>query len=177
MRYTVCVPILAMLFGIAPTLHAGDAIIVRSGTRKALVAFLDGNPVPRPEPGPCTVSTPHFIIHYDTIGEHATTRAYAESVSVYAEHCWQIQVDSLGWIEPPSDSGRGGDDRYDIYIRNTGADFCNTESSLVPGVDASFFVIRRSSEDWNALRAAVANEFNAALDLAAGPVLVSRLLE
>lgn len=35
-----------------------------------------------------------------------------------AEMCWQMQIDEMGWPEPPADSGLGGDDRYDIYLTN-----------------------------------------------------------
>jgi len=64
------------------------------------------------------INTAHFKIHYTLVGDDATTRAWAESTAVYAEYCWR-NCDSLGWISPPPDFNNGGDNKYDIYIRNT----------------------------------------------------------
>jgi len=94
---------------VVPALFAQD--LMKCGTPEALRAFWAGEELERPPFGQDTVSSRHFVVHFDTTGDHATTRAYAESVSVYAECSWRMQVDTLGWIEPPSD-GAGGDDRY-----------------------------------------------------------------
>lgn len=55
-----------------------------------------------------------FVVHYTLEGHDATTAQYADSVLKYAEISWNVQVVQLNWNQPPSDSGRGGDDRYDI---------------------------------------------------------------
>ncbi|HDQ99226.1 MAG TPA: hypothetical protein ENN51_02925 [candidate division WOR-3 bacterium] len=119
MKRTTLVLILAVLFGAVPALYARDYFgeLPLSGTWEALVAYWAGEAPPRPEPGPLFVYSEKFVIHFDTIGTYAVLPKYAESVSVYAEHCWRLQVDSLGWAPLPMDSGRGGDDRYDIYIK------------------------------------------------------------
>ncbi len=68
-----------------------------------------------------TIQTAHFIIHYTTSGSDAVSPAYAESVAVYAEYSWQMEVNTFGWLAPPPDYNQGGDNRYDIYIKNLGA--------------------------------------------------------
>ncbi|MBI4546679.1 MAG: T9SS type A sorting domain-containing protein [Ignavibacteriae bacterium] len=65
-----------------------------------------------------TIQTTNFIVHYTLSGTDATTQQWADSVAEYAQHCWTA-ISSLGWVTPPPDGGNGGDDRYDIYIRNT----------------------------------------------------------
>ena len=67
---------------------------------------------------PRTYETEHFIIHYTLSGDDATTERYAEVVGQVFEYAWQLQVEELGWPPPPPDDGRGGDDRYDVYIGN-----------------------------------------------------------
>lgn len=62
-----------------------------------------------------TINTTNFKIHYTLSGTDATTSAWASAV---AEYCWST-VSNLGWALPPPDGGNGGDNRYDIYIRNT----------------------------------------------------------
>ncbi|MEO0099977.1 MAG: T9SS type A sorting domain-containing protein [candidate division WOR-3 bacterium] len=89
------------------------------GTQEALRVFRMGEKIPRPPDGPKYVYSTHFIIHFDTIGTNATTRAYAESLSKYMEYSWAKQIDTLGWASPPPD-GAGPDDRYDVYIRDLG---------------------------------------------------------
>ncbi len=67
------------------------------------------------------IQTTHFIIHYTTSGSDSVSPAYAESVAVYAEYSWQMEVNTFGWLAPPPDYNQGGDNRYDIYIKNIGA--------------------------------------------------------
>jgi len=70
-----------------------------------------------PRPTNQTVfDTTHFRIHYDTTGSWAVTLAYARKVAEAAETSWEIEVDYMGFEEPPPDNGAGGDDRYDIHI-------------------------------------------------------------
>lgn len=90
----------------------------KCGTIPTLEAFLQGAKLPRPSSGPKYVYSTHFIIHFDTTGTRACTRAYAESTSKYAEYSWAKEVDTLKWASPPPDGSSGGDSRYDIYIRS-----------------------------------------------------------
>jgi len=65
-----------------------------------------------------TIDTPNFRIHYTLEGEDATTEAFARKVAETMEEVRMIQVDQMGWAAPPPDNGRGGDDRYDVYLAN-----------------------------------------------------------
>ncbi len=65
---------------------------------------------------PQTAGTAHFLIHYTLTGEDAVTLDYVEAVKEAVEKAWQVQVDLFGYGAPPPDDGRGGDDRYDVYL-------------------------------------------------------------
>jgi hypothetical protein len=62
-------------------------------------------------------NTAHFTIHYDLMGSNRVTPAYLDSVKAVVEHCWQKEVDTLGYHPPPHDSN-GPDSLYDVYIQN-----------------------------------------------------------
>lgn len=85
-------------------------------TIQMLQAFREGIKIPRPPNGPKYIYTPHFVIHFDTVGSRAVSRALAESVAIWAEYSWAKQVDTLGWDAPPPDNNHGIDNRYDIYL-------------------------------------------------------------
>jgi len=66
----------------------------------------------------------YFKIHYDITGTHAVPLLddnqngipdYVEWLGDYADSVWRTQITILGYMEPPSDGGAGGDDKYDIY--------------------------------------------------------------
>jgi hypothetical protein len=71
--------------------------------------------------------TEHFLIHYTLIGQDGVDPAdgnqnglpdYVELVAEALEFSWQTEIDQYGWAAPPSDSGKGGDDRIDVYIED-----------------------------------------------------------
>lgn len=124
------------------------------------------------------INTTNFKIHYTLSGTDATTSAWAESVAVYAEHCWST-VSNLGWALPPPDGGNGGDNRYDIYIRNTlilsppcwGATIPEASyPTPYPDGYTSWIEIHKDSiaqpfPKWARLRALVAHEFHHACQM------------
>ncbi|MGC8652837.1 MAG: MXAN_6640 family putative metalloprotease [Candidatus Kryptoniota bacterium] len=72
-----------------------------------------------------------FRIHFDTSGVNqpflvdstgqkiaGTTTAFVDSVAQICDYVYYTEVDSLGYPPPPSDSGAGGGNEYDIYIQN-----------------------------------------------------------
>jgi len=74
--------------------------------------------------------TTHFRIHYDTTGTAAVDMNYVRLIAGIAEYCWEIEVDSMGFDEPPPDDTAGGDSRYDIYITvmpGSAAGYCASE--------------------------------------------------
>ena len=173
MKRTIMVLILAALFGAVPALYAEGSTGGWCGFGEAMRAFLETR---RPsDPGPEFVYTENFVVHFDTTGERATTRAYAESVAVYAEETWRVQVDSLGRTPPPPDRGEGGDDRYDIYIIGestflTFLGYCSAEYAYPDEAHwrqtSSCILLRHDIENWDVLRDIVTQEFNVALHLA-----------
>ncbi len=68
-------------------------------------------------------------IHYDTTGPHAVdTRDtdrnglpdYIDECSAAFEHAWRVEIDTLGYLPPPSDGTDGGSSSLDVYVRNLG---------------------------------------------------------
>ena len=71
----------------------------------------------------------HFRVHFDTEGPDAVDPAdsdgnglpdYVDLAMVLADSAWQVQIDDLGYREPPRDGGRGGGDEIDIYLTDLG---------------------------------------------------------
>ncbi len=69
----------------------------------------------------------HFKLHYDTIGTNAVPTLdndasgipdFIERIALYADSSWLMQVETFGYLPPPSDGLEGGDSRYDIYFEN-----------------------------------------------------------
>ncbi|MCH7878771.1 MAG: hypothetical protein IH914_05610 [candidate division Zixibacteria bacterium] len=69
-------------------------------------------------------------LHYDVAGTHAVPGAdqdssgtpdFIERMALIADSSWTTIVTHLGYLAPPVDDGRGGDDRYDIYFQNINA--------------------------------------------------------
>jgi len=86
----------------------------------------------RPDNLPLAFGSQHFIVHYATGTGDAPYREgedinpsdgipdYINRVSEIFEHSWFVEVDSLGFAAPLPDQDRGGDNRYDVYVRNLG---------------------------------------------------------
>jgi hypothetical protein len=76
---------------------------------------------------PQTLATPHFLIHYALAGVDAVAPAdangngipdYVDAVAQALERSRTVEVEILGWLEPPSD-GRVDPESpsYDVYIQ------------------------------------------------------------
>lgn len=72
----------------------------------------------------------HFRVHYDSTGAAAPDKTdldfngvpdYIDSVLVYLEYAWDLQVNKLGYTPPLSDNGAGGGNEVDVYVDNIGA--------------------------------------------------------
>jgi hypothetical protein len=70
-----------------------------------------------------------FRIHYDLAGFNAIdpldedgngTPDYVDLTSSILDDMWVLQIDQLGYPEPPLDNGQGGGDEYDFYILELG---------------------------------------------------------
>ena len=70
-----------------------------------------------------------FRVHYDTEGPDAVDPAdadgnglpdYVDLVMTLADSAWQVQIEELGYREPPRDDGAGGGDEIDIYLTDLG---------------------------------------------------------
>lgn len=82
-----------------------------------------------------TFGGPHILVHYTLNGSHAPYQVnvdtnpadgvpdYINRVLESFEYVWDYETGTLGYNEPLTDFGRGGDDRYDVYVVNLGAGF------------------------------------------------------
>jgi len=59
----------------------------------------------------------YFRFHYTTSGGDAVTEAYANEMAGYFDDSWEMEINILGYFQPPSDNGLGGDNLYDVYIQ------------------------------------------------------------
>lgn len=133
-----------------------------------------------------------FRVHYDTVGTHTaalldiqgnpipnSADAFAESVAAIANSMAVFLRDSLGYILPPTDLGRGGGPEFDIYVANLGSMYGQTSpdssiDNLLDGgrfatfieIDNDFiFVNPPSNRGLPALRVTLAHEFFHAIQL------------
>jgi len=137
---------------------------VRCGTQDAYEALLLGECMaPRPSDGPLYVYTTNFIVHYDTVGIHACTPAYAESIAVYAEYVRSVEVGGVGFAPPPPDFA-GPDTRYDIYVQHmTGYTGLTSWGGYYPNpypTGRASYIFVLNTMTWEYLRPLVAHEFN-----------------
>jgi hypothetical protein len=71
----------------------------------------------------------HFRVHFDTTGINEPAmlnssgaripnsyRRYVDTLKFLLDSVWRAEIESFGFIPPPSDSGRGGGDEYDVYV-------------------------------------------------------------
>ncbi|MBI5475502.1 MAG: hypothetical protein HY964_02045, partial [Ignavibacteriales bacterium] len=152
-----------MYYKITLLLLLSIAVFIPSYAEDPQYAGICGTPemdtlteIAQPEGFTFSVLTTRFWIHYKTSGPDATTAAYAESVGVFAEYSWTKICDELGWLEPASDNGAGGDSRYDIYIRSIGGD---TAAYTTP-YSGSTYITVRNNNNYTELRLNVAHEFH-----------------
>jgi hypothetical protein len=64
------------------------------------------------------IGSERVLIHYTLNGADATTDYYAAQMLEALELSLDVQFEQLGWRQPPSDCGVGGDNRLDVYIRD-----------------------------------------------------------
>lgn len=127
-----------------------------------------------------------FRIHYDTTEVHQPAvlsgtpavrvanshEEYVDSVAAVFDHCWNVEIDMLGFEAPPLDGDAGGGPEHDVYIRSLFAgefgyisdfgeikyesgDKERTAAFIV--IDNDFLGLR--TEGWDGLRVTAAHEF------------------
>ncbi|UCE19539.1 MAG: dockerin type I repeat-containing protein [Gemmatimonadota bacterium] len=114
------------------------------------------------------LKTTHFRIHYT----HQLVDAFPDSlaliVGMYAEHNWSQQCTEMHWDEPPSDYGLGGDDLYDIYIKNIKVYGYVSPEQEGPDPDqedwTSYIVVTNEAKS-SQYKKIVAHEFNHACEI------------
>ncbi|GAB5494779.1 MAG: hypothetical protein Phog2KO_49940 [Phototrophicaceae bacterium] len=80
-----------------------------------------------------TYDTENFRIHYTEEGADAADFDYVELVGETMEEVLRIQIEELGWVQPPSDLVQGGDARYDVYLINQDGIYGYASSSSALG--------------------------------------------
>jgi hypothetical protein len=75
----------------------------------------------------------HFKIHYANTGVDAIF--YDINLLAQAlDSSYSFEINYLGYPSPPSDGSEGGDDKYDIYVRNLGNLYGQTTSEINVGL-------------------------------------------
>ncbi|HTY01153.1 MAG TPA: MXAN_6640 family putative metalloprotease [Bacteroidota bacterium] len=133
-----------------------------------------------------------FTVHYDTTGIDApalldsssnripgSAESFVDSVLSIANTVYTFEVDSLGFLPPPSDGMAGGGPEYDIYIDDLGLEYGETTPDVqldarpdggtytcFMTIDNDFvFVNPASNRGIPALRVTIAHEFHHAIQL------------
>jgi hypothetical protein len=129
----------------------------------------------------------HFTVHYDTAGTRAaamldneyqdipgSANEYADSVLAIANRVYSLEIDTLGYLEPPGDAGEGGGPEYDIYVEDLSNEYGATTPELPLDtkpdggryttyvvIDNDFsFVSPTANKGMPALRVTLAHEFH-----------------
>jgi hypothetical protein len=94
----------------------------------------------RPTTLPLTFGGVHVLVHYTDVGPDSVYQAsvdtlpadgvpdFVNRISEIFEYVWEIETGNpdsgfLGFNPPISDDGRGGDNRFDVYVLNLGAGY------------------------------------------------------
>ncbi len=131
------------------------------------------------------IDTTHFRIHYNTTGTSKILNwpdtTYRDAVATAAENSWSMEVDGLGFRQPPSDGsdpdGGGGNGLYDIYVQNLSGVYGYTSGSYTvpstPQTDATSYVVIDNdyagfgyADPQDPMKVTVAHEFCHALQYA-----------
>ncbi|HID37331.1 MAG TPA: hypothetical protein EYP39_08180, partial [Ghiorsea sp.] len=73
-----------------------------------------------------TVTSANFVFHYLDAATYSTdpnraTTTFVNQLAAEAEVVWAQIVNTMGYNAPPSDVTKGGNNKYDIYLINTGS--------------------------------------------------------
>lgn len=114
-----------------------------------------------------------FKIHYDTTGSDAVQYSVIE-IAKAIDSVYNFEVLKMGFPSAPEDFGAGGDDRYDIYIKNITPLYGYTEfeNLIGPNRFTSFMVIDNSfhedsyyTKGINAAKVTLAHEYHHAIQI------------
>ena len=63
----------------------------------------------------------NFCIHWVTSTSDAATTAWADRTLTLMNHVWDHHVDQMGYRRPVGDGTRGGNGKFDVYLKDLGA--------------------------------------------------------
>lgn len=112
-----------------------------------------------------------FRIHYDTSGVHKP--AYSiDNLAKILDDVYSYEITELGYPAPPADGEKGGDSKYDIYIRKNTANWGVThiEDKVVDNTWTSYMELDNDFSDkrvtgLDAVRITCAHEFHHAIQV------------
>jgi Secretion system C-terminal sorting domain len=170
MRYLLTALMLAAMFpgtGLVPSARAagyGESPLTPLPGQDSQCGFAQGRDawrtsttaLVRPTPGPNTIGSAHFLVHYGDLG----LSGFAQDISDASELAYRVLVDTIGHLAPPSDGTGGGDARTDVYLRRpeqigpniygrtviesiTGAPYANSATSWIEILDTLGVARRR----------------------------------
>lgn len=119
-----------------------------------------------------------LCLHWVTSTEDAPPdRAWVDKTLSVLERVWRKEVDTLGYRRPPRDGERGGSGKYDVYLKDVGAQglygYCSTERRKRGRTATSYIVLDNdfSRDEFftrpiKSLKATAAHEFFHAIQFA-----------
>ncbi|MBN1434159.1 hypothetical protein JW921_05320 [Candidatus Fermentibacterales bacterium] len=112
-----------------------------------------------------------FTVHWTHSGADSTSQSYVDLLAEAADSALAVQCGQMGYLEPPSDQGGGGDDSYDIYVMAaTGRGYCSyagePRDPATPSNDRASFIVLSSGLEQDIARVAIAHYFQNAVQMA-----------
>jgi len=117
-------------------------------------------------------------VHYENLEYE-----YVNAVLRYAEQSYQVEINEIGFIPPPPDGNSGGNDYYDIYLRELGQGLGGYTSPInyYQQVEwcsySSYCVINSNVSDGDFLKGAIAHEFNHSCQFSMDPTESLNIME
>ncbi|MBN2571396.1 MAG: hypothetical protein JXA68_04655 [Ignavibacteriales bacterium] len=112
-----------------------------------------------------------FRIHYDTVGVNKVMYNLNDFAKAL-DSAYNFEVNILGFDPPPSDNGKGGDNKYDVYISNLGRYYGWTvwEDAVGENIYMTYIEVDNdftgfNTEGINAARVTAAHEFHHAIQI------------
>jgi hypothetical protein len=117
-----------------------------------------------------------FKVHYASEGYHSPDPTdadmngvpdYVDSTGVYLDYAWALEIETLGYPEPKSDAGVGGEE-VDVYLKEFGSggygltypeQTHNGSSASYMVIDNDFSESQYATFGYDALRVTTAHEF------------------
>ncbi|MCB2198336.1 T9SS type A sorting domain-containing protein [bacterium] len=142
---------------------SGDVLGAKCGTSEHIQIGKEGEHVSRDLPLLRASQSGRFMFHYALNGQDRVTETFLDSAEAILDHCWTIEVDSMGYPEPvPAVDGY-----VHVFLMDLPALYGYTDPVAASGIglnadlvlDNDYFNPAHATRGINGLRVTAAHEF------------------